>query len=80
MKTCHTCGNRYDKCFDVTKDGETFSFDSFECAVHSLAPRCEHCQCRILGHGVEAGERIFCCAHCARAHGVDELKDNADAA
>jgi hypothetical protein len=31
---------------------------------------------RVVGHGVEAGEHIFCCAHCAREHGVTELADS----
>jgi Rieske Fe-S protein len=30
-----------------------------------MAPVCEHCGCRIIGHGVQAGGRFFCCAHCA---------------
>lgn len=66
MPTCDTCGNEYDKTFTVTKGDETRTFDSFECAVALIAPECAHCGCRILGHGVEAGETIYCCAHCAR--------------
>ncbi|MCK9929489.1 Prokaryotic metallothionein [Frankia sp. Mgl5] len=49
--------------------GETYTFDSFECAVQKLAPRCEHCDCRVIGHGVEVSGRFFCCAHCARQAG-----------
>lgn len=63
---CETCGNEYDKAFQVTMSGETHTFDSFECAVQMLAPTCAHCACRILGHGVEVDETIYCCAHCAR--------------
>jgi len=66
MATCDTCGNEYDKTFTITKEGQTGTFDSFECAVQAMAPTCAHCDCRILGHGVEAGGSIFCCAHCAR--------------
>jgi len=47
----------------------------FECAIHSLAPVCPHCNCRIVGHGVEADGKIFCCVHCARASGTTQLKD-----
>ncbi|HWG55137.1 MAG TPA: hypothetical protein VNT58_01305 [Gaiellaceae bacterium] len=75
MGTCAVCGNDYDKTFEVTKDGETHVFDSFECAIHALAPTCEHCGCRVIGHGVEAAGRIFCCAHCAEGAGVAELRD-----
>ena len=75
MQTCETCGNDYDKAFQVTMQGSTHTFDSFECAIHALAPRCAHCDCRILGHGVEANGSFFCCAHCAGREGIDELKD-----
>jgi hypothetical protein len=38
---------------------------------------CPHCQCRIVGHGVEANGAIFCCVHCAKQEGVRELRDRA---
>jgi hypothetical protein len=38
------------------------TFDSFECAIHGVAPQCAHCQCRIVGHGIEAQNMIYCCA------------------
>ncbi len=47
---CATCGNVYDKAFQVTMAGETYTFDSFECAISALAPTCAHCRCRIIGH------------------------------
>jgi hypothetical protein len=72
---CTVCGNEYDKSFVVIRNGETFVFDCFECAIHELAPTCEHCGCRVIGHGVESRGRIFCCAHCAEAVGVTELRD-----
>ncbi len=79
MGRCDVCGNEYEKTFNVEKDGRTYSFDSFECAIHRLAPICEHCGCRVLGHGVEQGDSIFCCAACAREVGKTELKDHSDA-
>lgn len=67
MGTCEVCGNEYWMAFEVhTTGGNVHTFDSFECAAHKLAPICEHCQCKILGHGVEVSGRFFCCAHCAR--------------
>lgn len=75
MGQCETCGNDYDKSFDVVMDGETHVFDSFECAIQALAPKCAHCECRIIGHGVEANAGIFCCTHCAEQAGVDGLRD-----
>ncbi len=79
MARCEVCGNEYDKSFEViTASGETHVFDSFECAAHALAPRCAHCQCAVIGHGIEANGRIFCCAHCAQQMGVREARDRLD--
>jgi Rieske Fe-S protein len=75
MAVCEMCGNDYDKAFDVVIGGETHTFDSFECAIHSLAPTCEHCGCRVIGHGVESDGRFFCCAHCATQEGVRGIED-----
>jgi cytochrome P450 len=51
------------------------TFDSFECAIHAMAPRCAHCDCRVVGHGIEAGNKIYCCAHCAKHEGVKGVSD-----
>jgi hypothetical protein len=73
MERCVVCGNTYENAFRVTfADGSSYVLDSFECAIHALAPQCEHCGCRIIGHGLEEGRRMFCCAHCARAAGAGE--------
>ena len=81
MKPCELCGNTYDKAFEIrTSEGVTHVFDSFECAVHVLAPTCEHCKCRIIGHGIEADGRFYCCAHCARHSGVAEAVDRVESA
>ncbi|MCW5659589.1 MAG: hypothetical protein KIT60_17960 [Burkholderiaceae bacterium] len=77
MPRCHTCGNDYAKAFEVTTAaGQRFTFDSIECAAYKLAPSCAHCGCLILGHGIEDGSSMYCCAHCARGSGVDEAVDN----
>ena len=76
MARCEVCGNDYDKSFDVSMRGTSHTFDSFECAIHALAPRCEHCECRIIGHGLEAADgRMFCCDSCAEQSGVSGLRD-----
>jgi hypothetical protein len=76
MPTCDHCGNDYDAAMTIdVPGGGSGTFDSFECAIHVLAPTCAHCECRIIGHGVQAGDRIFCCAHCAREAGEDALTD-----
>ena len=77
MAVCEVCGNDYDKTFEIRRGDETHAFDSFECAIHALAPTCEHCGCRVIGHGVESEGRIFCCAHCASESGVQGLADRA---
>lgn len=70
LKKCESCGNEYDKAFEVTMAGKSYTFDSFECAVHKLAPSCTHCGCKILGHGIEAAGEFFCCVHCSKKEGV----------
>lgn len=75
MPRCDTCGNDYDKAFQVVMNGKTSTFDSFECAIQKLAPSCKHCGCRIIGHGLEAGGTFYCCDHCAEKAGVKGLKD-----
>ena len=77
MAKCDVCGNNYDKSFEVRMAGKTHTFDSFECAIHQLAPECEHCGCKIIGHGIEANKTFYCCANCARLSGVTEVKDHA---
>jgi hypothetical protein len=76
---CEVCGNAYDKAFQVTAAGATHTFDCFECAIHAMAPVCEHCDCKVIGHGTEVDGRFFCCAHCARtATGADAIQDRQD--
>ena len=75
MAKCEVCGNDYDKSFQVVRAGETHTFDSFECAIHALAPTCAHCGCRIIGHGVEARGTFYCSAHCAKHAGVKGVDD-----
>ena len=78
MARCDTCKNDYDKTFEVRKNGGTYTFDCFECAIHALAPKCERCGCGILGHGVEEQGAMYCCASCAREMGRTALRDRGD--
>lgn len=76
MAICETCGNDYDKAFEIRwHDGQKHGFDSFECAIQALAPTCARCGCRIIGHGMETEDAFFCCAHCAATAGVTSLED-----
>jgi len=74
MGQCDVCGNEYDKTLQITYQGKTGTFDSFECAIQGIAPTCAHCGCRIIGHGVESEGRMFCCANCARTAGVTQFR------
>jgi hypothetical protein len=75
MPQCDVCGNEYDKTMEITRGGETKVFDSFECAIHAMAPVCDHCGCKIIGHGIESNGAMYCCAHCAEVSGVEGARD-----
>ena len=75
MAACDVCGNDYERTFQVSIAGSQHTFDSFECAIHALAPLCGHCGCRVVGHGHEVDGRIFCCAHCAEHHADSPSQD-----
>ncbi len=75
MAICDVCGNDYDKSFTVARGSESHTFDSFECAIHAMAPTCAHCGCRIIGHGMESNGTFYCCANCAHLAGVNGLDD-----
>jgi hypothetical protein len=75
MAQCEVCHNDYDKSFEVIAAGGRHVFDSFECAIHALAPSCSVCGIKIIGHGLEASGTFFCCDHCAERSGVKGLRD-----
>jgi hypothetical protein len=80
MGVCEVCHNDYDKSFEVIAAGVRHTFDSFECAIHLMAPICEHCGCKVVGHGIEVDDHFYCCAHCARQVSPDAgVADRADA-
>jgi hypothetical protein len=73
MGTCEVCGNDYEKAFTViSEDGERHVFDSFECAIHALAPACENCGIQIIGHGMGRNGEVYCCQHCLDEGSADE--------
>lgn len=78
MAVCEVCGNDYDKAIEVIAAGAHHTFDCFECAIHKMAPICEHCGVKIIGHGVEARGHFYCCASCAEHEGVTALRDRTD--
>jgi hypothetical protein len=38
-----------------------------------MAPTCEHCGTRIVGHGLGHSGTFFSCEHCAKSEGVNGL-------
>jgi hypothetical protein len=63
VAVCEVCGNDDNQSFEVIAAGARplrHTFDSFECAIHRMAPVCEHCACKVIGHGTEVGRQ---CAH-----------------
>jgi hypothetical protein len=75
MGKCDRCGNDYDKSFEVIMNGNSYTFDSFECAVNQLAPRCKKCGNLVIGHGMEDDGIIYCCANCAAEDGKGQFVD-----
>jgi len=65
MSRCEVCGNAGSQCFEVRLGGESHVFDSFECAMRALTPRCGHCGCQLVGHGIVLGNTIYCSYQCA---------------
>ncbi|WP_277437608.1 hypothetical protein [Streptomyces sp. SPB162] len=80
MARCEVCGNDYVMSFEVHAQGAVHVFDSFECAIHRMAPICEHCRVQIVGHGVEADGQWYCSAHCAKAEGAHGVVDRVGSA
>lgn len=70
MARCDGCGNEYDNPIEVVTGDRKGFFDSFECAIQVLAPRCASCGVSIIGHGMEQGGIFYCCASCALKGGV----------
>ncbi len=78
MARCETCGNDYDRAFEISAAAESHFFDSFECAIQAMAPECAHCGCKVIGHGVETNGIFFCCAHCVKQEGNSEVADRSE--
>jgi hypothetical protein len=74
MAKCEVCGNDYYLSFEVITANEKHTFDSFECAIYKLAPVCDHCRCKIIGHGIEANKTFYCCANLRASQGWRKLR------
>ena len=63
--SCEVCGNNQNECFEVRLAADMHVFDSFECAMLALSPRCGYCGCKILGHSIVFGSTVYCSYQCA---------------
>lgn len=64
--TCVGCGLNIEKDYILFINGKEFTFDSFECAINFVAPRCAQCNCIIMGQGIEHADQYFCNSFCSK--------------
>lgn len=69
---CENCGNHSSRVFTVILNNKSHFFDSFECAINKIAPRCFHCNTTIIGHGIDLDGSMYCCPHCAESKFEEE--------
>lgn len=75
MGRCDVCGNEYDGTFKIKKGDKEYTFDTFECASNLLAPTCNNCGVRIIGHGLESEDKYYCSHHCMELIEGSQSKD-----
>lgn len=63
---CVNCGFNIEKDYILFINGTEFTFDSFECAVNFVAPRCANCNSIIMGRGIQQSGDMFCCSTCSK--------------
>lgn len=62
---CINCGFNIEKDYILYVNGTEFTFDSFECAVNFVAPRCASCNTVIMGKGVQTHGSVYCSSTCS---------------
>jgi hypothetical protein len=66
MAICETCSKESGDAFQVSMAGGTAHiFDTCECAMKVLAPKCAQCGARIAGESAHPNAKAYCCAECA---------------
>lgn len=66
IKECENCGQKHDNPLLIIKNGKEHTFDSFECAISFIAPRCFHCNQIILGKETQHEGESYCSVACSR--------------
>ncbi|MBD64387.1 MAG: hypothetical protein CME62_04225 [Halobacteriovoraceae bacterium] len=66
--SCDKCGNNYEakNTLQISYKNKSYNFDSFECAISHIAPKCVTCNVIIIGHGLEENNQYYCCKNCMR--------------
>lgn len=72
--SCEVCGKGDEGCFEVLLGGERHIFDSFECAMRGMMPKCSFCGCQVVGHGVHDADNFYCSYLCANLQTVREYE------
>jgi hypothetical protein len=73
MRSCKKCGHAASTPVLVgIGDGPEYTFDCFECAIDTLAPRCPECGSVYLDRAVTFGGAQFCSKACAQRRQVRE--------
>jgi hypothetical protein len=62
--SCEVCGESRERCFEVHLGGQKHVFDSFECAIRGLLPKCALCEGLILWSGIKEGSETYCSHLC----------------
>ncbi len=70
---CEVCGKNQDLCFEVHVGGERHIFDSFECAIRGLMPKCSLCGGIIFGPGIQIDNKRVCSYVCASLYSTQEI-------
>ncbi|MFA6237893.1 MAG: hypothetical protein WC635_11235 [Bacteriovorax sp.] len=64
QERCMNCGVNIEKDYILFINGTEFTFDSFECAINFVAPRCANCNTIVMSRGLRSGEEVFCSDSC----------------
>lgn len=70
---CLNCGEDIEKDYILFINGTEYTFDSFECAVNFMAPRCCNCNSVIMGHGIRTEGEIYCSKSCANSENYNQV-------
>lgn len=63
---CVNCGVDIEKDYILFINGTEFTFDSFECALNFVAPRCTNCNSIVMGKGIRRDGDVYCSKSCSQ--------------